>query len=229
MRRCATTLRRGDFNPRAPCGARPLRCSRAMRTQRISIHVPLAGHDAARGKAGQTCAISIHVPLAGHDDGCDADQGRSAISIHVPLAGHDTVGEIVFPDEPDFNPRAPCGARRCRAANHPRRHVISIHVPLAGHDGHACGNAHRARAISIHVPLAGHDAFEEMHQATAQISIHVPLAGHDRVRWPLAEANHNFNPRAPCGARHTSGRAKPCRFLFQSTCPLRGTTRMQAG
>ena len=34
-----------------------------------------------------------------------------------------------------------------------------------------------------------------------------------------------FNPRAPCGARPRGGDYAPSELQFQSTCPLRGTTR----
>ena len=34
----------------------------------------------------------------------------------------------------------------------------------------------------------------------------------------------NFNPRAPCGARHRGFTLVDYSNLFQSTCPLRGTT-----
>ena len=103
---------------------------------------------------------------------------------------------------------------------------ISIHVPLAGHDKDIQRRS-AGRAISIHVPLAGHDPRREyacceyqQFQSTCplrgttdstqliadsimQISIHVPLAGHDRQPVRRHERWENFNPRAPCGARHT--------------------------
>ena len=57
-----------------------------------------------------------------------------------------------------------------------------------------------------------------------KISIHVPLAGHDcRYRYRYINI-FDFNPRAPCGARHQHKSRCGCTFLFQSTCPLRGTT-----
>ncbi len=59
---------RQDFNPRTPCGVRPMVVLLSMSAARISIHAPLAGCDAEQGKPLLLIAISIHAPLAG----CDA-------------------------------------------------------------------------------------------------------------------------------------------------------------
>ena len=39
----------GNFNPRAPCGARHVRRDLTADIRIISIHVPLAGHDKSPG------------------------------------------------------------------------------------------------------------------------------------------------------------------------------------
>ena len=41
-----------DFNPRAPCGARPCQCVHLPAYPRISTHAPLAGRDGAVAGAG---------------------------------------------------------------------------------------------------------------------------------------------------------------------------------
>ena len=56
------------------------------------------------------------------------------------------------------------------------------------------------------------------------ISIHAPLAGRDHLRGALCMAQEHFNPRAPCGARPASLRARRASTAFQSTRPLRGAT-----
>ena len=99
--------------------------------------------------------------------------------------------------------RAPCGARRKRIDRGVGEGRISIHVPLAGHDG-----------VSVQW-LLGID-----------ISIHVPLARHDETMAALTARRIDFNPRAPCGARRRGEFYQGGRHaIFQSTCPLRGTTR----
>ena len=78
--------------------------------------MPLAGHDDDQiDNDLAKILISIHVPLAGHDVGSPSLRKMSlTISIHVPLAGHDYMQELGIKGGVDFNPRAPCGARRRR-------------------------------------------------------------------------------------------------------------------
>ena len=57
-----------------------------------------------------------------------------------------------------------------------------------------------------------------------KISIHAPLAGRDGP-WPCRpSACPHFNPRAPCGARPSTGAHSSANGVFQSTRPLRGAT-----
>ena len=135
----ASSRRSVDFNPRAPCGARLVLRGEHDAAVLISTHAPLAGRDQIRSyQATLGQQISTHAPLAGRDQLAGGRERDSAgfqptrplrgatvlplprpvggeISTHAPLAGRDclpvsatTAGEL------DFNPRAPCGARRHR-------------------------------------------------------------------------------------------------------------------
>ena len=101
-----------DFNPRAPCGARPaavatpistkiFQSTRPMRgatapyagvlrSLRISIHAPHAGRDVAILEGCGSSEISIHAPHAGRDCRTGAAWGSTQISIHAPHAGRDS-------------------------------------------------------------------------------------------------------------------------------------------
>ena len=79
------------FNPRAPCGARPADHAGQYRDILISTHAPLAGRDS------YTRNQIIN---------------KSEISTHAPLAGRDAMAQEVNAINENFNPRAPCGARR---------------------------------------------------------------------------------------------------------------------
>ena len=78
------------FNPRAPCGARLSSGISRATLILISTHAPLAGRDAHRAGAGRE---------------------EVKISTHAPLAGRDIGKGLEMLNDPDFNPRAPCGAR----------------------------------------------------------------------------------------------------------------------
>ena len=145
------------FNPRAPCGARPpwmvilpsLSVFQSTRPMRGATHALIAILDsniyfnprAPCGARPGTMAVkhgkrlfqSTH-PSRGATADKVTERLRHEISIHAPHAGRDTRWSSVGSARADFNPRAPCGARR-----HPQSHpagsgAISIHAPHAGRD-----------------------------------------------------------------------------------------------
>ena len=117
-------------------------------------------------------------PLRGATSDTGAIGSKAAISTHAPLAGRDHPSTAFLMSMRNFNPRAPCGARRtfgdvlCRLSGfQPTR-------PLRG-----------ATIAMEHRPEGG------------QISTHAPLAGRDDHPFIRIKIYHHFNPRAPCGAR----------------------------
>ena len=84
--------------------------------------------------------------------------------------------------------------------------IISIHVPREGDDVFLLPEE-TAPSISIHVPREGDDQKKNIPLSIADISIHVPREGDDvEVGGPA------FGDR-----------------IFQSTSPVRGTTRLRRG
>ena len=129
------STKRKNFNPRAPCGARPSRM--ACATAFMHNFNPRAPCGARRTEAPR-------------------GDGHRRISIHAPHAGRDRRSQISIPYFENFNPRAPCGARlqffgsiiilEGFQSTRPMRgatkssyrfncwHQISIHAPHAGRD-----------------------------------------------------------------------------------------------
>ena len=105
-----------NFNPRAPCGARLLpTAALVMVIIGFQPTRPLRGATiAARRHHVRDAVISTHAPLAGRDGRCSSDPPQTGISTHAPLAGRDPVRFLAASTIPDFNPRAPCGARLYR-------------------------------------------------------------------------------------------------------------------
>ena len=164
--------------------------------------MPLAGHDL------------YHATTKGHQEnfnprapyGARRKSARfGAIRIHFnPRApcGARPLTQSTLLDGGNFNPRAPCGARPSYS---PIPSIMAYFNPRA-----PCG----AR------PQTGDDYRDIM-----TISIRVPLAGHDLDFEPVRSGRIDFNPRAPCGARPAAdSRHRYFDEVFQSTCPLRGTT-----
>ena len=112
------------FNPRSPCGERPDLQADYERRRRISIHAPRVGSDRKPERnLFARKVISIHAPRVGSDAGRIAAAARQGISIHAPRVGSDASAWSKVSSGADFNPRSPCGERRCiwwdwRSKNH---------------------------------------------------------------------------------------------------------------
>ena len=123
-----------------------------------------------------------------------------------------------------FNPRAPCGARREGRGRYQAAADISTHAPLAGRDASRPLQPMKRNSISTHAPLAGRD--------NTHIAIDKPLinfnprapCGARLSRCRCGIRSKNFNPRAPCGARPSSRSSMIAPSEFQPTRPLRGAT-----
>ena len=101
----------------------------------------------------------------------------------------------------NFNPRAPCGARRSRLS---RR----------------CSHTH----FNPRAPCGARLYAKAGREAERTISTHAPLAGRDSFSARCGRGYMYFNPRAPCGARPESTLTVIVAEKFQPTRPLRGAT-----
>ena len=151
------------------------------------------------------------------------------ISIHAPRVGSDTSPCCGYADVLYFNPRSPCGERRCKPAAYGVCCQISIHAPRVGSDvfrkigqtGHLhfnprspCGERLTTgrkgkfkRLISIHAPRVGSDDFAKWFSDAGSISIHAPRVGSD------------------CDEVLPGDTVS----IFQSTLPVWGATRLLTG
>ena len=195
------------FNPRAPCGARPRMQSTRAATAHFNPRAPCGARPHSLLTVYRAAGISIHAPLAGRDV-----QGMSTPGIQCgfqstrPLRGATLPSPNALTITSDFNPRAPCGARPT-----PRRPRLS-------------GGTFQSTR-----PLRGATLGDVVCADIGFISIHAPLAGRDSPNTPDKIHARNFNPRAPCGARHPSRPRPPiaCRY-FNPRAPC-GARRQRAG
>ena len=123
-----------NFNPRAPCGARLLQSGYQSQPEKFQSTRPM------RGATGNLLT----------------DELLTSISIHAPHAGRDFSPDMNARCLTNFNPRAPCGARRLALGTDSGGGHISIHAPHAGRD-HLPGAGDLPAGISIHAPHAGRD------------------------------------------------------------------------
>ena len=145
------------FNPRAPCGARPLRTYKYRGRQGFQPTRPLRGATRFACLPFGTAKFQPTRPLRGATESPTCKPEGSLISTHAPLAGRDAVAEINAVTEVTFQPTRPLrGATRFHLLSH-KVHQISTHAPLAGRDSEPSKLAIAAFAISTHAPLAGRD------------------------------------------------------------------------
>ena len=124
-----------NFNPRAPCGARRHRHRRNLRIRYFNPRAPCGARPSFFLPFLVQFVISIHAPRAGRDFDRPFDMlAVPKISIHAPRAGRDGLDLPPWPTAPNFNPRAPCGARHFLISFQVSGMVISIHAPRAGRD-----------------------------------------------------------------------------------------------
>ena len=214
-----------NFNPRAPCGARPGSEQAPGFENCISIHAPRAGRDIPQTMAGMSPAIFQSTrPVRGATGERSHEPGQGHISIHAPRAGRDHL-----------------------EGNRPEGWTISIHAPRAGRDkltGLVQGSniifqstrpvrgatavallPFEPLSISIHAPRAGRDAmFGNMQTESTLFQSTRPVRGATMVSSSASSSISHFNPRAPCGARRIGFKSLLPRQIFQSTRPVRGAT-----
>ena len=160
MHMCPT--RAPDFNPRAPYGAR---------------------HGIARLGAGGK-RISIHAPHTGHDWRCRTDApGTPRFQSTRPIRGTTSSWTRAGQPRPNFNPRAPYGARR----------------------GYRGGTHVHCRFQSTR-PIRGTTIWIIMISASSIFQSTRPIRGTTLVSMKCCGMCLYFNPRAPYGARHRSSR-----------------------
>ena len=194
------------FNPRTPCGVRPVRRWVTYIDDKFQSTHPLRGATLSGVGHARKEGISIHAPLAGCDLGRDGYMLIArGISIHAPLAGCDTSWpppwrcwrhfnprtpcgvRRAFPRAPagrrDFNPRTPCGVRRQTCWMRPKSERFQSTHPLRGATRNEANHIAQNRFQSTH-PLRGATLQQQETQRLRDISIHAPLAGCDRsARW----------------------------------------------
>ena len=189
-----------DFNPRAPCGARPESSRIAVEEFHISTHAPLAGRD--RSKVLRFYPYRDFNPRAP----CGA---RLCFSVKGG-------GEVN-----NFNPRAPCGARRRARWYTIPKSVFQPTRPLRGATSLVASGS-----VSIIFqptrPLRGATVQTLLVAGSGLISTHAPLAGRDWRGGAMVARHALFQPTRPLrGATATS--ATTFIFVIISThAPLAG-------
>ena len=124
-----------NFNPRAPCGARPWKTMQTQSAWNFNPRAPCGARRAGWNGLLGLIEISIHAPRVGRDVVSVLNRAfGQVISIHAPRVGRDSASLDCLYTELHFNPRAPCGARLAGGLRDGVPSAISIHAPRVGRD-----------------------------------------------------------------------------------------------
>ena len=123
-----------DFNPHAPCGARLCKMQSRRPSKYFNPHAPCGARPYDELVAALNAGFQSTRPVWGATALVVSMSGRVRISIHTPRVGRDRARAIDLYKRQDFNPRAPCGARRSPVSVQRARSAISIHAPRVGRD-----------------------------------------------------------------------------------------------
>ena len=150
-----------DFNPRAPCGARPpWGYLRACRCRYFNPRAPCG----ARRSGRETMLLRIldfnpRAPCGARRVENVYNKNRQKISIHAPHAGRDSWSSSNHLTPIGFQSTRPMrGATSWLSTGNLLELVISIHAPHAGRDILPALPVGDGLQISIHAPHAGRDA-----------------------------------------------------------------------
>ena len=212
-----------NFNPRTPCGVRPIRGDCPVFHNFISIHAPLAGCDELRDLQSVTERDFNPRTPCGVRPRCPSMRPRPAYFNPRTPCGVRRFPSSARSTESNFNPRTPCGVRPGVAPEAIWTEIFQSTHPLRGATHIAVRRILHELFQSTH-PLRGATLTIMQGDQYAIISIHAPLAGCDRAAQFVIGKRDDFNPRTPCGVRQMSCSGNSKSYQFQSTHPLRGAT-----
>ena len=175
-----------DFNPRAPCGARPRGQPAGARLNDIST-------PRARCGARRACAGALLRAAQDFNPRAPCGARRKAITVREEMTSV-------------FQPTRPLrGATRGQGRGVGRRKFQPTR-PLRGATGADC-TGRRTTTISTHAPLAGRDLQNSLiSESEHYFNPRAPCGARRAFRTGLS-MTADFNPRAPCGARRSGLRS----------------------
>ena len=144
-----------DFNPRSPCGERPIFTIPCLQILVFQSTLPVWGATNISEVTNVSQAISIHAPRVGSDIlvaiafrsiflfqstlpvwGATLRRYKAqtppTISIHAPRVGSDRLRRVGPSLSIDFNPRSPCGERLWNKVNSGSAALFQSTLPVWG-------------------------------------------------------------------------------------------------
>ena len=170
----------------------------------ISIHAPRVGGDFMG-----TCLRTLRTQNFNPRSPCGERPAKALQRRHrcifqstLPVWGATSCGDTGCVSIPHFNPRSPCGERLNPTCDAFELFHFNPRSPC-GERPLANVVYGKAPDISIHAPRVGSDAMTAERAEKLRISIHAPRVGSDSAKTGRMSLIMYFNPRSPCGERHS--------------------------
>ena len=218
--------RLSDFNPRAPCGARPLPARVVAVGLCISTHAPLAGRDGDGRRDVRYLGISTHAPLAGRDNKAFEGQHPTYISTHAPLAGRDGADWVDKDDSLLFQPTRPLrGATAWCACRAPGSRYFNPRAPCGARPMRSTPSSTSSRFQPTR-PLRGATGKSGGSSASNLFQPTRPLRGATQPTGGCTGVLPSISTHAPLAGRDVYRRRRCAHLLYISThAPLAGRDR----
>ena len=150
-------------------------------------------------------------------------QVQRGISTHAPLAGRDQcLRRSNLKTIANFNPRAPCGARREKPWENVPVRNISTHAPLAGRDWARIRRYFFPRNFNPRAPCGARPGswYHQPGRGTFQPTR--PLRGATKAEHPVPHGLDIFQPTRPLRGATTHGLSPPGKKQISTHAPLAG-------
>ena len=189
------------FNPRSPCGERPMKplhvaaaaifqstlpvwgatcpiCPMTTALLYFNPRSPCGERRASLAGYAQRFVFQSTLPVWGATCQKQGSTSSAYISIHAPRVGSDRHNKSESSHQNYFNPRSPCGER-----------LICFH------------HLQNYQQFQSTLPVWGATFAVVFGNLLLPISIHAPRVGSDFNIFAIKNRRNNFNPRSPCGER----------------------------
>ena len=235
------------FNPRAPCGARPIWVQVLLSCCVFQSTRPVRGATFLAFSSRPICSrFQSTRPVRGATSARHSDFAVSPFQSTRPVRGATHVDAAMKRVDTLFQSTRPVRGATYEALKDGKVSMFQSTRPVRGATGEfapseeraqsfnpraPCGARRRLRGqrrphveVSIHAPRAGRDAGALVAAHAAVVSIHAPRAGRD-VLDSLAHLLARVSIHAPRAGRDLDVRVQEVELMqFQSTRPVRGAT-----
>ena len=219
---CRYAPRPTDFNPRAPCGARPMACNVSYGTAKFQSTRPMRGATAhGRSRMHGYTNFNPRAPCGARLCRLPHYLALRKFQSTRPMRGA-TTGRLHIRDwEDKFQSTRPMRGATVQRFRRSPPLAISIHAPHAGRDVAIFSFSRTPHIFQSTRPMRGATQAGRVRHCPGEISIHAPHAGRDGAPAP-GNPSRAISIHAPHAGRDVSGRHTAALWIISIHAPHAG-------